>query len=236
MEFSGTWGSFRKTPFLFHLFQYINTLKGSTSQRSVLKDNIFQFLQGDPGTKATLAGVSILIWEQFNPFPKGAVLADMLLLSNDEETSPEMRGCLSHRQAIPRLLGPIQNQLKHMESPSTDSKKVWIRPKHQSQHHKLCLEANTQPSTIPSAEVSCAYSEIPNPLSRMLPSALAPHFPGDLAPVTALQWITAPRSTAAREGHNPHCQAEMGEEKRTKINKPTKFLWMRNRDSELCAK
>lgn len=160
----------------------------------------------------------------------------MLLLSNNEATSPEKRGCLWHRQAIPRLLGLIQNQLKYVESPFTDSKKIWIRPKRQSQHHKLCLEANTQPSTNPSAEVSCAYSEIPNLLSRMLPPAPAPHLPGDLAPITALQWITAPRSTATREGHNPHCQAEMGEEKRTKINKPTKFLYIRNGGSEVCAK
>lgn len=99
---------------------------------------------------------------------------------------------------------------------------------------------------VPTPQQKCrAYSEIPDLLSRMLPSALAPHFWGDLAPATALQfsglhvtktWITAPRSAAAREGHNPHCQAEMGEEKRTKINKPTKFLHIRNRGSELCAK
>lgn len=102
----------------------------------------------------------------------------MLLLSNDEAISPEKRGCLSHRQAIPRLLSLIQNQLKYMVSLSTDSKEVWIRPRRQSQHHKLCLEANTQPSTDSLASVSCAYSKIPCLLSRLLAFSIGSLFLG----------------------------------------------------------
>lgn len=131
----------------------------------------------------------------------------MLLFSKDEAISPEKRWCLSHRRVIPRLLGLIQNQLKYMASLFTDSKEVWIRPKHQSQHHKLCLEANIQPSTNSSALVSCAYSKVLAYSARCLPSASAPHFPGDLAPFAALQlsslqvtktWETAPRPTAVK--------------------------------------
>lgn len=173
MEFSGTWGSSRKTPFFFHLFQYINLCPPRIHFSKVCPKS--QQISVPAGWARDQSNPCKSLDSSFEssslPFPKGAVPADRLLLSNDEATSPEKRGCLSHRQAIPRLLGLIQNQLKYMESPSTDSKKVWIRPKHQSQHHKLCLEANTRPSTSPSAEVSCAYSEIPDLLSRMLPSA-----------------------------------------------------------------
>lgn len=101
----------------------------------------------------------------------------MLLLSDSEAISPKKRGCLSHREASPRLLGLIQNQLKYMASLSTDSKEVWIRPKRQRQHHKLCLEANTQPSANSSASVSCACSEIPCLLSRMLAFSTSSSFP-----------------------------------------------------------
>lgn len=157
MEFSGTWASSTKTPFLFHLFQYINLCpqrihfsKVCPKSQQIQVPAGWARDQSNPckSLKSSLESSSL-------PFPRAAVLADMLLLSNDEATSPEKRGCLLHRQAIPRLLGLVQNQLKYMESPSTDSKKVWIRPKHQSQRHKLCLEANTGPSTNPSAEVSC---------------------------------------------------------------------------------
>lgn len=78
------------------------------------------------------------------------------------------------------------------------------------------------------------------------PSAPAPRFPGDGDPFTALRfsrlqvtntWIRAPRSTAARERsqHSPPGRAGAGGKKRTKINKPTKFLYTWNGVSELSA-
>lgn len=114
-----------------------------------------------------------------------------------------------------------------MASLSTDSKEVWIRPKRQSQHHKLCLEANTQPSTDSSASVSCAYSKIPCLLSRLLAfstSSLFPHAFSSLCCIAVLKsrWqnmVTAPRSIATRKGHSARCHAETGWKKGQKSTK-----------------
>lgn len=48
----------------------IYALKGSASQRYVLKANSFQFLQGEPKTKITLARVSSPCLRAAQPLPK----------------------------------------------------------------------------------------------------------------------------------------------------------------------
>lgn len=148
----------------------------------------------------------------------------MLLLSSDEAISPEKRECLLHRQAIPRPLSLIQNQLKYMASLSTDSKEVWIRPKHQSQHHKLCLGANTQPSTNSSASVSCAYSEIPCLFSRMLAFCTGSSFPRGFSSLYCIAVLkssgdknmdnsTKVHSHEERSRHSPPSRDGRGEDK-----------------------
>lgn len=48
----------------------IYTLKGSPSQRYVLKANRLQFLKGEPETKVTLAGISSPCLGAARPLPK----------------------------------------------------------------------------------------------------------------------------------------------------------------------
>lgn len=98
-----------------------------------------------------------------------------------------------------------------MVSLSTDSKEVWIKPRRQSQHRKLSLEANTQPSTNSSAWVSCAHSEIPRLLSRLPAFSTSSSFPrvfSSLCCIAALKSSGDKHTDNSTNVHSPHRQAQ----------------------------
>lgn len=218
-----------KTPFSSTYSNiFIYALKGSAPQRYTLEANRFKSLQDEPWTKVALARVS-------SPHSRAAH-------SPSQKTTFQLTCCSSQtmRQCPLRREG-----VSHIDKLFPDrwawSKINWstwrvfpLIPK------RFELGPNVKANTINSAWEPIR-SQVPIPQHRChvltarypaysagcLPSAPAPHFPGDLAPFTALQFsslqviktcITAPRSTATRKGHSTRRQAEVRGE-RTKINK-----------------